>query len=566
MARLRILALLVAVLLLPSTAEARRVALVIGNGAYETVPRLPNPVSDAEAVAAALRAGGFDVTLARDAGRAALEAALRAFARDAVGAEIALFFFAGHGLQIGGENYVVPTDARLAAASDVDFELVPLDLVARALSGAQARILILDACRDNPMAARLPAGSRSAGRGLAPVERVDLGMLIAFSTAPGAVALDGTSDNSPFTEALVEHLRTPGLEIRQVMTRVRRSVVERTGGRQVPWDNSSLLADIVLTPPAPEPPVAAAPPPAAPPAPPMLTRAEPQPTPAAPPAAASPTPAPAAPAERPEPPPAAAPTAPLAPAADTPAQPPAPLAQPPAVSPQPPAPATAPPAPPQQVAALPATPPPGMARTTPPLPPDPPARPEAQAPGQRVASLPPPPPPMPRPPAAAALPRAEAPPARDGLAGRIAFAANARSIPLPADLPRPVPGAAGLNGAFVTGPGRNPLGRQVLVVLAPEAGGAVDVLFGAGPGWRLGFSEGLPAFAIRRTLRPGWGGALSFEDATGDQYRISLGWSGQVVVAITRPTLQGWREGIGRNSREAANPTAQAALNRLEPP
>lgn len=155
------------------------------------------------------------MTVARDAGRAALEAALRAFARDAVGAEVALFFFAAHGLQVAGENYVVPTDARLATPTDVDFELIPLDLVARALSGAQARILILDACRDNPMAARLPAGSRSVGRGLAPVERVDLGTLIAFSTAPGAVALDGTGDLSPLLEALVQHLRTPGLEIRR---------------------------------------------------------------------------------------------------------------------------------------------------------------------------------------------------------------------------------------------------------------------------------------------------------------------------------------------------------------
>lgn len=496
--RIRILALIVAALLLsPSASEARRVALVVGNGTYATVPALPNPPADAEAVAAALRGGGFQVMLARDVGRAALEAALRAFAREAVGAEVAVFFFAGHGLQIGGENHVVPTDARLAAPSDVDFELVPLDLVARALSGAQARILILDACRDNPMAARLPAGSRSVGRGLAPVERVDLGMLIAFSTAPGAVALDGTGGNSPFTEALVEHLRTPGLEIRQVMTRVRRSVVERTGGRQVPWDNSSLLADIVLTP------------------------------------AVAPV--------VPPPPSSGAAAAPMT--ATPPARPPV----------------EAPPAATAHAAQAPAPPRPDLGRAASP---DSPAAPPS--PEQRVAALPLPPPPMPLPPPPVALPRPAPPEGASAPSGRITAAAAARGIPLPAELPRPPAGASGLSGVFATPAGRNPLGRQVLVVLAPAAGGAVDVLFGAGPGWQLGFSEGLAAFSTRRSLTPGWGGTLSFTDESGDAYQVSLGWGGEVVVTITRPTLIGWREGVGRAAREVSSPTARATLQRIE--
>lgn len=231
-------------------ARAQRVALVVGNGAYQAVPRLANPAADAAAVAEVLRGSGFRTELLRDAGREGLEAALRRFAAAADGAELALFYFAGHGIQMGGENHLLPVDARLAHARDVDFELLGLPVVLRAMQGARARVLILDACRDNPLAAQMRglSGTRSVGRGLARVENVDLGTLIAFSTSPGAVALDGTGRNSPFTAALVQHLGTPGLEIRQLMTRVRRSVVEATGGQQVPWDNSSLITEVVLRP------------------------------------------------------------------------------------------------------------------------------------------------------------------------------------------------------------------------------------------------------------------------------------------------------------------------------
>jgi len=243
----------------------QRVALVVGNGAYRAVPRLANPVADAEAVAAALRGAGFRTELVRDAGKDALEAALRRFGAAADGAELALFYFAGHGIQLGGENHVLPVDARLAHVRDVDYELVGVPLVLRAMQGARARVLILDACRDNPMATQIRglSATRSVGRGLARVETVDLGTLIAFSTSPGSVALDGAGRNSPFTEALVQHMATPGLEIRQLMTRVRRTVVEATGGQQVPWDNSSLITEVVLRP-GRAPAVAASPPPAAP--------------------------------------------------------------------------------------------------------------------------------------------------------------------------------------------------------------------------------------------------------------------------------------------------------------
>jgi hypothetical protein len=245
--------LVLAVALLPMAAPAwaqQRVALIVGNGAYRAVPRLPNPGADAAAVAEALRAAGFAVDLQRDVGREQMAAALRRFGERAEGAELALFYFAGHGIQVGGENHLLPVDARLSHARDVDFELLPLASVTRAMQGARARVLILDACRDNPLAAQMRglSATRSAGRGLAQVDQVDLGTLIAFSTAPGAVALDGDGRNSPFTSALVRHMATPGLEIRQLMTRVRRSVVEATGGQQVPWDNSSLITEVVLRP------------------------------------------------------------------------------------------------------------------------------------------------------------------------------------------------------------------------------------------------------------------------------------------------------------------------------
>ncbi|MBY0334791.1 MAG: caspase family protein [Acetobacteraceae bacterium] len=228
-----------------------RIALVVGNGAYREVPRLANPARDAADMAEVLRGLGFRVQLLRDATRPALEQALQRFAREATGAEVAAFFFAGHGIEVRGENHLIPVEARLADLADVDFETVGLPAVLRAMQGAQARLLILDACRDNPFAPRMRGlgGTRSAVRaGLARMDAPDLGTLIAFATAPGTVAADGTGPNSPFTAALKRHLPEPGLEVRQVMTRVRRTVVEATGGRQVPWDNSSLVADVVLRP------------------------------------------------------------------------------------------------------------------------------------------------------------------------------------------------------------------------------------------------------------------------------------------------------------------------------
>src|SRR5262249_41604547 len=209
----------------------------------------PNPPNDARAMAAALRAIGFDVVEGIDLNRIAMEERVRAFLSKAGAAKVALMFYAGHGLQVDGRNYLVPVDARLESASDLNFGTVELDKILASLDDpARANIIILDACRDNPLARSFASRTRSAavGTGLAAYTALGTGTLIAFSTAPGKVAADGLGANSPFTEALMKHLRTPGLEVRQMLTRVRNDVASVTGEKQVPWDNSSLRGDVYL--------------------------------------------------------------------------------------------------------------------------------------------------------------------------------------------------------------------------------------------------------------------------------------------------------------------------------
>ncbi|MEZ5787569.1 MAG: caspase domain-containing protein [Xanthobacteraceae bacterium] len=229
-----------------------RVALVIGNGNYQHATALPNPANDARAVAAALRDIGFDITEGVDLDRAGMERRIRDFLRKAASARLALFFYAGHGMQVDGKNYLVPVDAKLEAASDLSFETIDLDKILDTLNDpARTSIVILDACRDNPLArsfARRLGATRSAAvpSGLAAYSTIGTGMLIAFATAPGQVALDGRGNNSPFTRGLLRHLRTPGLEVRQMLTRVRSDVAAATHHQQIPWDNSSLLGDVYL--------------------------------------------------------------------------------------------------------------------------------------------------------------------------------------------------------------------------------------------------------------------------------------------------------------------------------
>jgi hypothetical protein len=231
----------------PASAQ-ERVALVIGNGNYANVAPLANPANDARAVAASLRDIGFDVSEGLDLGRGQMEDHIRAFLNRAASAKVALLYYAGHGMQIDGRNYLVPVDAKLQTLNDVTFGTVELDRVLSGLNDpSRASIVVLDACRDNPMA-RVFAGTRSAavGTGLAAYTTVGTGTLIAYSTAPGKVAADGHRGNSPFSEAFAKHLRAPGLEVRQLLTRVRNEVAAETGEAQVPWDTSSLRGDVYL--------------------------------------------------------------------------------------------------------------------------------------------------------------------------------------------------------------------------------------------------------------------------------------------------------------------------------
>jgi Caspase domain/Bacterial SH3 domain len=233
-------------------AAAKRVALVIGNGAYQNTEPLANPVNDGREVAAALRRLGFDVIEGVDQDKAGMQKLLRQFSAELDGADASLFFYAGHGLQVQRRNWMVPVDAALQSEIDLPFEGVAVDVVMDLMEQTTPlRLVLLDACRDNPLARRLArsAGqSRSldVGQGLARMNN-RVGTLIAFATEPDQVALDGDGNHSPFTEALLEHIETPGLEVRQLMSRVRASVIEKTDGQQLPLDTSALVDDFYFT-------------------------------------------------------------------------------------------------------------------------------------------------------------------------------------------------------------------------------------------------------------------------------------------------------------------------------
>ncbi len=220
-----------------------RVALVIGNSSYAHGGRLPNPANDAAAVADALRKVGFTVTARSDLGKQQFEQVLKTFTRDAASADVAVVYYAGHGMEMGGTNYLVPVDAVLAADSDVDFEAVPLDLVMRSVDGARRiKVVILDACRNNPFAdamKRTAGSSRSIGRGLVRVEP-EGDMLVAYAAEAGSTAEDGDAANSPFATALTRRLTAPGVEIRILFGQVRDDVLAETGQRQRPAIYGSL--------------------------------------------------------------------------------------------------------------------------------------------------------------------------------------------------------------------------------------------------------------------------------------------------------------------------------------
>ncbi len=220
----------------PQVGPVRRVALVIGNGAYPGAP-LRNPVNDARDVAAQLRALGFEVILRENASLRQMEEAVDQLWTRLKGGGAGLFFFAGHGLQVGGRNYLVPVDARLQAEQDVKYRCMDAGLVLGRMenAGNGLNIVILDACRNNPYA----RSWRSAAEGLAKMD-APKGSIIAYATAPDSVAADGSGRNGIYTGELLRHLRTPGLGIEEMFKRVRVGVLRETGDRQVPWESSSL--------------------------------------------------------------------------------------------------------------------------------------------------------------------------------------------------------------------------------------------------------------------------------------------------------------------------------------
>jgi len=253
-----LLPLLAAVIALASAANAttgseRRVALVIGNSAYQYAPHLPNPTNDAEAMAATLQKLGFQVTKGIDLDRTETEMLIREFSKTLPGADVALLFYAGHGIQYQGNNYLIPVDAKLGDETDLTFETTQLNLVLGLMEREpRVSLVFLDACRDNPFAqqlARSMGASRSTalGRGLAIVPTA-AGSFIAFATQPDTVALDGEGNHSPFTAALLKHMETPGLSLSDMMTEVRNDVKTATGGKQWPREDNSLTSKFYFAP------------------------------------------------------------------------------------------------------------------------------------------------------------------------------------------------------------------------------------------------------------------------------------------------------------------------------
>lgn len=230
--------------------SAKRIALIIGNSAYQNVAELQNPKNDAIAMSKKLASLDFEVIEGIDLDHAAMRKTVRQFISKLDGAELALFFYAGHGLQVNGNNYMAPIDASLRNQYDLEFETIPMNLILSAMEqNVKTNMVFLDACRDNPLATNLARsmGTRSAavGRGLASLGS-GIGTFVSFSTQPGNVALDGNGINSPYTTALIKHLGTPGEDLTRNMINVRRAVLKATNGKQVPWEHSSLTGEVVL--------------------------------------------------------------------------------------------------------------------------------------------------------------------------------------------------------------------------------------------------------------------------------------------------------------------------------
>ena len=234
------LALLLSLMSAAPAAAEKRIALVVGNSAYQNVPRLDNPRNDAALMANTLAGLGFTLVGGRaqlDLDKSAMDTAVQNFGRQVQGADVALFYYAGHGVQVAGSNYLVPVAANPTREADVDFQMVDVNLVLRQMQGSGTRLnmVILDACRNNPFGAR---GLRASDGGLAQM-RAPEGTLISYATQPGNVAQDGSDGNSPYTKALAATIKQSGLDIFQTFNQVGLAVKRETGGAQQPWVSSS---------------------------------------------------------------------------------------------------------------------------------------------------------------------------------------------------------------------------------------------------------------------------------------------------------------------------------------
>ena len=232
----------------------KRVAFVVGNGAYKNVAPLPNPAIDAKSMAKLLRNVGFDVVEGANLTRDKMTERLLEFGKKAEGADVALFFYAGHGIAINGINYLLPVDADLKSEMDVKLgSAINIDVTLdQTMADAKVKLVFLDACRDNPFAAKIKSNSAtrsvSVQSGLAEMKSGE-GTLIAFATGPGQTALDGQEGtNSPFTRALMANIASPGVEIQQAMTKVRAQVNEETNKNQLPWGHTNLIGAVYLNP------------------------------------------------------------------------------------------------------------------------------------------------------------------------------------------------------------------------------------------------------------------------------------------------------------------------------
>jgi uncharacterized caspase-like protein len=232
----------------------RRIAFVVGNGTYKNVTPLPNPPIDAKSIAGVFRNAGFEVVEGINLTRDAMTQRLLEFGKKSQGADIAVFFYAGHGIAVDGTNYLLPVDADIKSEMDVKLgNAINVDLTLdQTMNDAKVKLVFLDACRDNPFAAKIKANattrSVSVGSGLAEMKSGE-GTLIAFATGPGQTALDGQEGtNSPFTRALMANITQPGVEIQQAMTQVRAQVNEETHKGQLPWGHTNLIGAVYLNP------------------------------------------------------------------------------------------------------------------------------------------------------------------------------------------------------------------------------------------------------------------------------------------------------------------------------